>query len=30
MIRIIVDIHAKEEEGAILAFLTSQFEVEWA
>ncbi|XP_057829663.2 ATP-dependent RNA helicase DEAH11, chloroplastic [Cryptomeria japonica] len=30
MIRIIADIHAKEDKGAILAFLTSQFEVEWA
>ncbi|KAH9292074.1 hypothetical protein KI387_042739, partial [Taxus chinensis] len=30
VIRIVADIHAKEEEGAILTFLTSQIEVEWA
>ncbi|XP_057846134.2 ATP-dependent RNA helicase DEAH12, chloroplastic [Cryptomeria japonica] len=30
VMKIVAEIHAKEEEGAILAFLTSQMEVEWA
>lgn len=30
VIKVVAEIHAKEEQGAILAFLTSQVEVEWA
>nr|DAD41023.1 TPA_asm: hypothetical protein HUJ06_015346 [Nelumbo nucifera] len=30
VVKMAMEIHAREEEGAILAFLTSQMEVEWA
>ncbi|KAL8133956.1 ATP-dependent RNA helicase DEAH12, chloroplastic-like [Apium graveolens] len=30
VLRMVTDIHRSEEEGSILAFLTSQIEVEWA
>ena len=30
VIKVVVEIHAREEHGAILAFLTSQVEVQWA
>eukprot|EP01018_Ginkgo_biloba_P028693 Gb_34264 [translate_table: standard] len=30
VIKMVAEIHAKEDQGAILAFLTSQVEVEWA
>ena len=30
VIKVVVEIHAREEQGAILSFLTSQVEVEWA
>ena len=30
VIKVVAEIHAREEQGAILAFLTSQVEVEWA
>ena len=30
VIKVVAEIHAREEQGAILTFLTSQVEIEWA